>query len=52
MELLRIKGERRLEGSVAISGSKNAAMPVMAAASLTDPAVEPLLAKLEYEAEV
>ena len=40
MELLRIKGERRLEGSVAISGSKNAAMPVMAAALLTDQAVE------------
>src|SRR5437773_8958301 len=40
MELLRIKGERRLEGSVAISGSKNAAMPVMAAALLTDQPVE------------
>ena len=40
MELLRIRGGRRLEGSVAISGSKNAALPVMAAALLTDQEVE------------
>ena len=40
MELLRIRGGRRLEGSVAISGSKNAALPVMAAALLTDQHVE------------
>ena len=40
MELLRIRGDRRLEGRVAISGSKNAAMPVMAAALLTDQPVE------------
>jgi len=40
MELLRIRGGRRLEGSVAISGSKNAALPVMAAALLTDQQVE------------
>jgi UDP-N-acetylglucosamine 1-carboxyvinyltransferase len=40
MELLRIRGGRRLEGSVAISGSKNAALPVMAAALLTDQRVE------------
>ncbi|MGH7749556.1 MAG: UDP-N-acetylglucosamine 1-carboxyvinyltransferase, partial [Candidatus Dormibacteria bacterium] len=36
MEILRIDGGRRLEGSVAISGSKNATLPVMAAALLTD----------------
>jgi UDP-N-acetylglucosamine 1-carboxyvinyltransferase len=40
MELLRIRGGRRLEGTVAISGSKNAALPVMAAALLTDQPVE------------
>ena len=40
MELLRIRGGRRLEGSVAISGSKNASLPVMAAALLTDQEVE------------
>ena len=36
MELLRIRGGRRLEGDVAISGSKNAALPVMAASLLTE----------------
>src|SRR5580693_7724281 len=40
MELLRIRGGRRLQGSVAISGSKNASLPVMAAALLTDQEVE------------
>src|ERR1700680_885014 len=40
MELLRIRGGRRLEGNVAISGSKNAALPVMAASLLTDEQVE------------
>jgi len=40
MELLRIRGGRRLEGAVAISGSKNASLPVMAAALLTDQEVE------------
>jgi UDP-N-acetylglucosamine 1-carboxyvinyltransferase len=40
MELLRIKGDQRLEGTVAISGSKNATLPVMAAALLTDQPVE------------
>ncbi len=40
MELLRIRGGRRLEGRVAISGSKNASLPVMAAALLTDQQVE------------
>ena len=40
MELLRISGGRRLEGEVRISGSKNAALPVMAAALLADEPVE------------
>src|SRR5487761_801771 len=40
MELLRIRGGPRLEGRVAISGSKNASLPVMAAALLTDQEVE------------
>jgi len=40
MELLRIRGGRRLEGRVPISGSKNATLPVMAAALLTDQRVE------------
>jgi UDP-N-acetylglucosamine 1-carboxyvinyltransferase len=40
MELLRITGGARLRGSVAISGSKNATLPIMAAALLTDEPVE------------
>jgi len=34
-EILRIEGGRRLEGSVQISGAKNAALKLMAAATLT-----------------
>ena len=34
-EVLRIEGGRRLEGSVGISGAKNAALKLMAAATLT-----------------
>jgi len=34
-EILRIEGARRLEGSVSISGAKNAALKLMAAATLT-----------------
>ena len=40
MDLLRITGSRPLQGTVSISGSKNAALPVMAAALLTDQPVE------------
>jgi len=40
MELLRITGGARLAGTVAISGSKNATLPIMAAALLTDEPVE------------
>lgn len=40
MDLLRITGAGPLTGRVTISGSKNAALPVMAAALLTDQPVE------------
>ena len=40
MELLRIAGGGRLEGRVPVSGSTNAALPVMAASLLTDQPVE------------
>ncbi len=40
MDLLRIEGGARLEGVISISGSKNAALPVMAAALLSDEPVE------------
>ncbi|MGO8687538.1 MAG: UDP-N-acetylglucosamine 1-carboxyvinyltransferase [Candidatus Dormibacteria bacterium] len=40
MDLLRITGGGPLTGEVAISGSKNAALPVMAAALLTDQPLE------------
>ena len=40
MDLLRIAGPRPLNGTVSISGSKNAALPVMAAALLTDQPLE------------
>lgn len=36
MDIIRIRGGNRLSGSVRISGSKNAALPVMAASLLTD----------------
>jgi UDP-N-acetylglucosamine 1-carboxyvinyltransferase len=39
MDKFRIEGGRRLEGRVTISGAKNAALPAMAAALLTDEAV-------------
>ncbi len=40
MDLLRICGPQPLHGTVSISGSKNAALPVMAASLLTDQALE------------
>ena len=40
MDVLRIMGGGPLSGEVAISGSKNAALPVMAAALLTDEPLE------------
>src|SRR5947207_12897484 len=39
MDKLRIRGGRTLEGEVRVSGAKNAALPIMCAALLTD---EPL----------
>ena len=36
MDRIRIRGGRRLEGEIAVSGSKNAALPLMAAALLTE----------------
>lgn len=39
MDRLRIRGERPLQGTIAISGAKNAALPAMAAALLTADAV-------------
>ena len=36
MDKFVIQGQTRLDGSVTISGSKNAALPIMAAALLTD----------------
>jgi UDP-N-acetylglucosamine 1-carboxyvinyltransferase len=36
MDKIRIRGGRPLEGSIAISGAKNAGLPLMAAALLTD----------------
>ncbi|MCI5147100.1 MAG: UDP-N-acetylglucosamine 1-carboxyvinyltransferase, partial [Candidatus Electrothrix sp. AR3] len=35
MDKIRIKGGRPLEGSIAVSGAKNAALPLMAATLLT-----------------
>jgi hypothetical protein len=35
MDKLRIKGGNRLEGEIRVSGSKNSALPAMAAALLT-----------------
>ncbi len=36
MDRIRIKGGRELKGEIAVSGSKNACLPAMAAALLTD----------------
>ena len=42
MDRIRVRGGRRLAGEIEISGAKNAALPLMAAALLTD---EPLILK-------
>ena len=56
MEQLRITGGRPLHGTVSISGSKNAALPVMAAALLTDEPVElrnvPVIEDIETMAQM
>jgi UDP-N-acetylglucosamine 1-carboxyvinyltransferase len=50
MDKIRIRGGKRLEGSIAIGGSKNAALPLMAASLLTD---EPLvLSNLPHLADI
>ena len=36
MDILTIEGGRRLKGDVTISGSKNAALPILIATLLTD----------------
>ena len=36
MDRIRIRGGRQLKGEIRISGAKNAALPLMAAALLTD----------------
>ena len=36
MQKLIVKGKRKLSGSIDISGSKNATLPILAAAILTD----------------
>ena len=36
MDKIVVEGGRRLEGSVPISGAKNAALPILAASLLTD----------------
>ena len=36
MDRIRIRGGKRLSGRIAIGGAKNAALPLMAAAILTD----------------
>ena len=40
MDKLVITGGNRLEGSIAISGAKNAALPILAAALLTTDTLE------------
>ena len=50
MDKIRIRGGQALRGSIAISGAKNAALPLMAASLLTD---EPLtLANLPHLADI
>ena len=39
MQKLIIKGKKKLSGSINISGSKNATLPILAAAILTDKAI-------------
>ena len=36
MEKLKVKGKKSLSGSISISGSKNASLPLLAAAILSD----------------
>jgi UDP-N-acetylglucosamine 1-carboxyvinyltransferase len=50
MDKIRIRGGKRLKGEIAISGAKNAALPLMAAALLTDETLT--LANLPHLADI
>jgi UDP-N-acetylglucosamine 1-carboxyvinyltransferase len=50
MDKIRIRGGRRLEGIIPISGAKNAALPVMAASLLTEEALT--LSNLPHLADI
>ncbi|MGB8364301.1 MAG: UDP-N-acetylglucosamine 1-carboxyvinyltransferase [Rhizomicrobium sp.] len=56
MDRIRIKGGARLKGEIAISGAKNAALPLMAACLLTDAPLSlrnmPWLADIAFMAEL
>lgn len=56
MDRIRVTGGRRLKGEIPISGAKNAALPLMAAALLTEDALTftnvPNLADVVYMADV
>ena len=50
MDKIRIRGGHRLQGEIQISGAKNAALPLMAAALLTDETLS--LANLPHLADI
>ena len=50
MDRIRIKGGRRLTGEIEISGAKNAALPLMAAALLSEDTLR--LANLPHLADI
>src|SRR5215813_367597 len=56
MDRIRVRGGRRLNGEIAISGAKNAALPLMAASLLTDAPLTltnvPNLADVMFMAEI
>ena len=51
MDKIRIVGGPPLEGTVRISGAKNASLPALCAALLTDEAVNKLIASAVSEAD-
>ena len=56
MDRIRIKGGARLKGEIAISGAKNAALPLMAACLLSDQTLVlenmPWLADIAFMADI
>ena len=56
MDRIRVRGGRRLKGSLPISGAKNAALPLMAASLLTEAPLTltnvPNLADVTFMAEI